>query len=66
MLAATALVHGRTVVTRNVKDVARTGAAVLSSFSGWRDDARPSGNEKPLGNQRFPRGLRVDGRGGGI
>lgn len=33
LLGATALVHGMTVVTRNVRDVARTGAAVLNPFS---------------------------------
>lgn len=33
LLAATALVHGLTVVTRNVKDIARTGAQVWNPFS---------------------------------
>lgn len=33
LLAATALVHDMTVVTRNVKDIARTGAQVLNPFS---------------------------------
>jgi predicted nucleic acid-binding protein len=32
LLAATALVHGLTLVTRNVKDVARTGVSVLDPF----------------------------------
>jgi hypothetical protein len=36
LLAATALVHGLTLVTRNVKDVARTGASVLNPFSDRR------------------------------
>jgi hypothetical protein len=34
LLAATALVHGLTLVTRNVKDVSRTGVSVLDPFSG--------------------------------
>lgn len=33
LLAATALVCGLTLVTRNVRDVARTGALVLNPFS---------------------------------
>ncbi|WP_394820549.1 type II toxin-antitoxin system VapC family toxin [Pendulispora albinea] len=33
LLAATALVHDLTVVTRNVQDVARTGARVLDPFA---------------------------------
>jgi toxin FitB len=33
MIAATALVHGLTVVTRNVKDFQRFGVAVLNPFS---------------------------------
>lgn len=32
LLAATARVHGLTLVTRNTKDVARTGASVLNPF----------------------------------
>ena len=32
LLAATALVHGHTLVTRNKRDVERTGAAVLNPF----------------------------------
>lgn len=34
LLAATASVHGLTLVTRNVKDVERTGVACLNPFSG--------------------------------
>lgn len=34
LLAATAKVHGLTLVTRNVADVARTGVALLDPFSG--------------------------------
>ena len=34
LLAATALVHGLTLVTRNAKDVARTGVNVLNPFEG--------------------------------
>jgi len=34
LLAATALVHDLTLVTRNVDDVARTGVKVLNPFSG--------------------------------
>jgi len=34
LLAATARVHGLTVVTRNTKDVARTGVPCLNPFSG--------------------------------
>lgn len=33
LLAATALVHGLTLVTRNVRDVERTGAAVFDPFA---------------------------------
>jgi toxin FitB len=33
LLAATASVHGLTLVTRNVKDVGRTGVACLNPFS---------------------------------
>lgn len=33
LLAATALVHDMTLVTRNVKDIARTGAPALNPFS---------------------------------
>jgi predicted nucleic acid-binding protein len=33
LLAATASVHGLTLVTRNLKDVERTGVACLSPFS---------------------------------
>lgn len=32
LLAATALVHGLTLVTRNVNDVAHTGVAILNPF----------------------------------
>lgn len=34
LLAATALVHGLTLVTRNVKDVVRTGVRVVDPFGG--------------------------------
>jgi hypothetical protein len=34
LIAATALVHGLTVVTRNVADLARTGVDVLDPFAG--------------------------------
>ncbi len=33
LLAATALVHGLTVVTRNARDMERTGAALLNPFA---------------------------------
>lgn len=33
LIAATAIVHGLTVVTRNVADLARTGVTVLDPFS---------------------------------
>ena len=33
LLAATALVHGHTLVTRNVRDVERTGASLIDPFS---------------------------------
>jgi toxin FitB len=33
LIAATALVHGLTVVTRNVRDLARTGVRVFDPFS---------------------------------
>jgi toxin FitB len=33
LLAATAKVHGLTVVTRNVADISRTGVSVLDPFS---------------------------------
>jgi len=32
LLAATALVHGLTLVTRNIKDIARTGVPLLNPF----------------------------------
>jgi predicted nucleic acid-binding protein len=32
LLAATAKVHGLTLVTRNVKDIARTGVSILNPF----------------------------------
>lgn len=34
LLAATAIVHGLTLVTRNVRDVQRTGVRVLNPFEG--------------------------------
>lgn len=34
LIAATALVHGLVLVTRNVKDVAATGVPVLNPFEG--------------------------------
>ena len=34
LLAATAIVHGLTLVTRNVDDVAGTGVRVLNPFDG--------------------------------
>lgn len=37
LLAATAIVHDLTLVTRNVRDVARTGVRVLNPFHGERD-----------------------------
>lgn len=36
LLAATALVHGLTVATRNVGDIARTGVAVVNPFDSGR------------------------------
>lgn len=38
LMAATAIVHGLTLVTRNVRDVSGTGAAVLDPFAhgGWK------------------------------
>lgn len=33
LLAATALVHGLTLVTRNTKDVERTGVTLLNPFT---------------------------------
>jgi toxin FitB len=41
LIAATALVHGMTVVTRNVPDFAPTGTAVLDPWAGV--DGRPAG-----------------------
>ncbi|WPL18133.1 hypothetical protein Thiowin_03186 [Thiorhodovibrio winogradskyi] len=38
LLAATAQIHGLTLVTRNEKDVERSGVSVLNPFS----DATPS------------------------
>jgi len=35
LIAATAMVHGLTVMTRNVSDLARTGVSVLNPFSGF-------------------------------
>jgi predicted nucleic acid-binding protein len=34
LLAATAKVHGLTMVTRNVKDIARSGVAMVNPFAG--------------------------------
>lgn len=34
LLAATALIHDLTLVTRNVRDVSRTGVRVLNPFEG--------------------------------
>ncbi len=34
LLAATAMVHGLTLVTRNIHDIARTGVPVVNPFSG--------------------------------
>ena len=36
LMAATAMVHGLTLVTRNVRDLSRTPAATLNPFSGSR------------------------------
>lgn len=36
LLAATAIVHGLTLVTRNVPDIARSGVAWLNPFTGER------------------------------
>lgn len=36
LLAATAIVHDLTLVTRNIRDVARTGVRVLNPFDGER------------------------------
>ena len=41
LLAATALVHGMTVVTRNVRDIAPTGAPCLNPFEP-ADDPEPT------------------------
>jgi toxin FitB len=35
LLAATALVHGMTLVTRNISDVARSGVLLLNPFEGY-------------------------------
>jgi predicted nucleic acid-binding protein len=35
LISATAMVHGLTVMTRNVSDLARTGVSVLDLFSGF-------------------------------
>ena len=40
LLAATALVHDFTLVTRNVRDFARTGVACLDPFTGKKKSAR--------------------------
>ncbi len=40
LLAATARVHALTFVTRNVKDVARTGVGVLNPFA-WKTSISP-------------------------
>ena len=44
MIAATALVHGMTVVTRNVADFAPTGVAVLDP---WQKAAARTGRSSP-------------------
>lgn len=38
LLAATALVHDLTLVTRNTKDFARTGTKLLNPFTDWPAD----------------------------
>ena len=40
LMAATAIVHGLTLVTRNVRDVSGTGATVLDPFGHGRREAR--------------------------
>ena len=40
LMAATAIVHGLTLVTRNVRDVSGTGATVLDPFGHGRQEAR--------------------------
>jgi predicted nucleic acid-binding protein len=42
LLAATAKVHGLTLATRNVKDVARSGADVVNPFEPGASIIRPS------------------------
>ena len=45
LLAATALVHDFTLVTRNARDFARTGVDCLDPFTGRKKSARrPAGN----------------------
>lgn len=63
LMAATALVHDWTLVTRNVHHVAATGAHVLNPFSGGN---RPgTGAAAPCGPaQRVMIGLVQSGRGG--
>ena len=41
LMAATALVHGLTLVTRNVRDVSGTGALVLDPFVKAKRGVRP-------------------------
>lgn len=49
MIAATALVHGLTVVTRNTADFAATGVALLDP---WERSAPPIGETGPSGRYR--------------
>ena len=42
LLAATAIVHGLTLVTRNIADVERTGVMLLDPFSPLKDEGHLS------------------------
>jgi predicted nucleic acid-binding protein len=46
LIAATAIVHGLTIVTRNIDDMARTGAIVLDPFASTIAEAPTGGVSK--------------------
>jgi hypothetical protein len=52
-IAATALEHGLTVVTRNVSDFERTGVSVLDPFDSRSRSKRESKVARLLASQRF-------------
>ena len=57
LIAATASVHGLTVATRNVADIARTGVPCVNPFTGSdsiREKASESGRKPAKSSRRLP------------